>query len=95
MCVCVCARLLGRDGFIYRVSKRKPFSIIYIYYIHPELGIGNLPFRFEKGSRVALKGATREHRGSRREQWGAAGESKRSVIRWYRWRSRWELELAV
>jgi len=48
--VCVCARLLGADGFIYRVSKREPFSIMYVYYIHPELGIGNYRFGSRKGA---------------------------------------------
>ncbi len=31
------------------------------YYIHPELGIGRLPFSFGRRSRDALEGALREN----------------------------------
>jgi hypothetical protein len=42
---------------------------IYIYYIHPELRIGNCRFRSGKGA----EGAAREQGGAAREQGGARG----------------------
>jgi len=50
VCVCVRATAGGGGWFIYRVSKRKPFSIIYMCYIHPELRIGNYRFGSRKGA---------------------------------------------
>ena len=61
------AQLSVIAGFIRR--------LLYMYYIHPELRIGNCRFRSEKGARGSKNeqgGAAREQRGSKEK---APGES--------------------
>ena len=52
---------------------------IYIYYIHPELGIGDYFFRSGKGAGPLLEGASREQGRARREHEGAPREHQGST----------------
>ena len=72
---------LARSGSLTVCPRTRSF--IYIYYIHPELRIGNCRFRSGKGagplqrehrgSKGEQRGSTREQRGSTREHRGSRG----------------------
>jgi len=51
-------------------------SGVYMYDIHPELGLGNCPFRSGKGAGPSLEGVPREQNCFRRSTKGAGGSSK-------------------
>jgi len=56
--------------------------LIYIYYIHPELRIGDFRFRSGKGARPLereQRGSRGEHQGSKGEQGGAPREHRGST----------------
>ena len=53
--------------FTFALINQSPYIYIYILYM-PRTCVHELPFSIGKGSMAALKGAPREHRGSRSEQ---------------------------
>ena len=68
------------------LKRTWPYLLGCIYYIHPELDIGNCRFRSGKKSKAVLTRAPKEHGGEAREQEGIKRSNDGAVQRRSRWK---------